>query len=65
VSRKHKKKHHVAHQSSTAISGDRAANERYRTDLTPDWYLHDSSLLPFGSTLWWEQKGREGGGNKD
>ena len=40
-------------------------SERSRSDLEPAWYPHDSSALPFGSKLWWDQKNREGGGSRD
>lgn len=64
--RKHKKKQYSARQSTSAGYADRAGSERYRTNVTPDWYPRDSSQLPFGSKLWWEQKEREsGGGNRD
>jgi hypothetical protein len=32
------------------------------TGSRSDYAVHDSNSLPFGSSLWWEQKGREGGG---
>ncbi len=59
ASRKHKQKYYTARHTSAA---ERVTRERYRTNSTPDWYPHDSSQLPFGSKLWWEQKSREGGG---
>ena len=47
---------------ATKTYGSRASSEVYDPNATPTWYPHDSSVLPFGSKIWWEQKSREGGG---
>ena len=60
--RKHKEKQYPS-RSSTAGNGDRAASGRQPAASTGDWYPHDTSQLPFGSKLWWDQKAREGGGD--
>jgi hypothetical protein len=59
---KQKQKHYSNRHVSTKTYGYRARSGSYDSNLTPDWYPHDSSQLPFGSKLWWEQKGRETGG---
>ena len=58
---KGKRKPAIARGAAEAPSGD----DRYRSGLEPAWYPHDSSVLPFGSKLWWDQKAREGGGTRD
>ena len=58
--RKHKRKTHSYRQAGAKTVPERAAKTE------PDWYPHDSSVLPFGSQLWWRQKERESGGsNRD
>ena len=64
TSRKYKKHSSVRH-TDAARYGYQATNERYRTNSTPNWSPHDSNVLPFGSKLWWEQKSRESGGNRE
>jgi hypothetical protein len=64
AARKHKKQLSARHHKTTDYS-PRTEGERYRSDLTPDWYPHDSSVLPFGSRLWWQQREREGGGDRN
>jgi hypothetical protein len=48
------------HRSATRDSARAGAPD---PNATPTWYPHDSSVLPFGSKIWWEQKAREGGGD--
>ena len=62
---KRKHKHYSNQNVGTKTFRYRARSGFSDPNAIPDWYPHDSSQLPFGSKLWWEQKGREGGGNKD
>ena len=59
TNRKHKSK---ARNYDYSIRQARAKSVPSNPNLTPEWYPHDSSVLPFGSQLWWRQKEREGGG---
>ena len=56
ANRKHK------HYAGTKTHSYRARSERYDPNATPEWYPHDSSVLPVGSKIWWDQKARESGG---
>jgi hypothetical protein len=60
-------KHKGKHKRGYARAAPEAPRdgERYQPGLEPAWYPHDSSVLPFGSKLWWDQKAREGGGTRD
>jgi hypothetical protein len=61
--RKYKSKHRPgAVERATELKAHRDNN---RFNSIPEWYPHDSSQLPFGSQLWWRQREREGGGNRD
>jgi hypothetical protein len=62
---KRKQKHYSNRHVSTKTYEYRTRSGSYNPNVTPDWYPHDSKQLPFGSKIWWEQKGREGGGNRD
>jgi hypothetical protein len=62
---KRKQKHYSNRDVSTKTYGYRAGSGSYDSNATPAWYPHDSSQLPFGSKMWWEQKGRETGGGGD
>lgn len=56
LSRKHK--HYASRYAGVKSYAYRAANHE-----TPSWYPHDSSVLPFGTQLWWRQKEAESGGS--
>jgi hypothetical protein len=58
-----KQKHYSTWHAGAKTYGYRARSGSYDPNATPDWYPHDSSQLPFGSKIWWEQKGRESGGD--
>ena len=64
AARKHKKKHWTG-QSSPSAYRSRQRSEPYNSNAASDWHPHDSSQLPFGSKLWWQQKERESGGTRD
>ena len=60
-----KAKHYANRHIGTKTYGYRANSGSYDPNASPAWYPHDSSQLPFGSKIWWEQKGRETGGGGD
>jgi len=49
---KHQAKRHVRHSLSYVAHEPRHPN-------AADWYPHDTSKLPFGSAVWWDQMQRE------
>lgn len=60
---KQKRKHYSNRHVSIKTYDYRARSGSHDPNAIPDWYPHDSSQLPFGSKIWWEQKGRESGGD--
>lgn len=64
ANRKHK--HYSGRHDGTKTPSYRARSEFFDPNATPAWYPHNSSVLPVGSKIWWDEKAREsGGGTRD